>query len=237
MQLGFLTTARHTSSLVYNFFDYDLILTSTLYESMNVAGDFDKTRLYQARAVPGVGEIATLNYALARWRDPENNDLGSSCMLLGSDLNPRFFLDERTIANLPLLMRKDSLILDELAHADYGSRPIGKRATINHRNVEIAALYRLGVSFHAEGSAIVSQETFQGLAQPDPRRCTFGLIKVAPGADREAVKERLKATLPGDVLVFDRRGSSRPSRTTSSRSNPWGSCFRPGPSWPLPWGR
>ena len=55
MQLGFLVTARITAGLVYDFFDFDLIVASTAYESMNAAGDFDKTRLYQAKAVPGVG--------------------------------------------------------------------------------------------------------------------------------------------------------------------------------------
>jgi len=34
MQLGFLTTARITAGLVYDYFDYDLIITSAAYETI-----------------------------------------------------------------------------------------------------------------------------------------------------------------------------------------------------------
>jgi putative ABC transport system permease protein len=228
MQLGFLTTARITAALVYDFFDYDLIITSAVYESMNSAGDFDKTRLYQARAIPGVGETATLNYERARWRDPENDDLGSSCMLLGFDLNPHFLRDKATIDKLHLLNLRNSVILDEWSHPDYGNRPVGKRATINHRNVNIAALYQLGISFHAEGSAIVSLETFQSLVRPNPRKCTFGLVKVAPGSDIQTVKRQLAATLPADVLVFDRQEFIRAEQDYFIKVKPIGIMFQAG---------
>ena len=228
MQLGFLTTARITAALVYDFFDYDLIITSATYESMNAAGDFDKTRLYQAKAVTGVGETAVLNYERGRWRDPENNDLGSSCMVLGYDLNPAFIKDEATKANLPFLTMKDNVILDEWSHPDYGKKRIGKRATINHRDINIAALYRLGVSFHAEGSAIVSLDTFQGLIQGDPRKATFGLIKLAPGANVEEVKGLLQSTLPADVLIFSRRDFIQAEQDYFIKIKPVGIMFQAG---------
>ena len=205
MQLGFLVTARITAGLVYDFFDFDLIVASTAYESMNAAGDFDKTRLYQAKAVPGVGETAYLNYANTRWRDPDNNNAETSCMLLGVETNPNFIRDEKTKANLSVLSLKDHVILDEWSHPDYGEKRIGKRAMVNWKEVNIAALYQLGISFHAEGSVLAGLDTFQSIVQGDPRKMTFGLIKVSPGAAIGEVKERLRSTLPGDVLIFDRQ--------------------------------
>ena len=228
MQLGFLNTARITSSLVYDFFDYDLIITSAAYESMDSPGHFDKTRLYQAKAVSGVEETALLNYHRGRWRDPENNDFGVSCMVIGFDLNPHFLTDEATKANLHLLTLKDNMILDEWSTPDYGDKRIGKRVTINHRDVTIAALYQLGVSFHAEGSVIVSLDTFQGLAQVNSRESTFGLIKVSAGADIEEVKQRLRSTLPADVLVFNRREFIRAEQDYFIKVKPVGIMFQAG---------
>jgi putative ABC transport system permease protein len=228
MQLGFLTTARITSGLVYSFFDYDLIVTSAAYESMNSAGSFDRTRLVQAQVVPGVADIATMSYNRSRWRDPANQDLGSSCMLIGYDLNPAFVPDPKAKANLPFLRNKDAVMLDLWSHPDYGEKRIGKEATLNWQNVSIAALYKLGISFHAEGSAIVNLDTFNGLTRTNPRQVTFGLVKVAPGYTAAATRQALKAALPADVLIFERPSFIQAEQDYFIKVKPIGIMFQAG---------
>jgi putative ABC transport system permease protein len=228
MQLGFLITARITSGLVYSFFDYDLIITSTAYESMNTAGSFDRTRLVQAEVVPGVAQIATMSYSRSRWRDPANNFLGSSCMLIGYDLNPDFIPDPEARENLRSLQKKDTVMLDTWSHPDYGEKRIGKEATINFKNVTIATLYRLGISFHAEGSAIVNLDTFNGLTGTNPRQVTFGLVKAAPGFTVEQVRQTLKAALPTDVLVFERKNFIKAEEDYFIKVKPIGIMFQAG---------
>lgn len=228
MQLGFLMTARITSGLVYSFFDYDLIMTSAAYESMNTAGSFDKTRLVQAGVAGGVAEIATLNYSRARWRDPANNDLGSSCMLMGFDLNAHFIPDEEAREGLPKILQKDVVMLDVWSHPDYGEKRIGKNATLNNMPVTINALFKMGISFHAEGSAIVNLETFQNIARTDPREVTFGLIKIAKGADVEKVRQNLQATLPDDVLIFERNKFIEAEQNYFIKVKPIGIMFQAG---------
>ena len=206
MQLGFLTSARITSGRIGSFFDYDLILTSAAYESMDSTGTFDKIRLVQARVVEGVQDISTLNYARAWWRVPETNLQVRSCMLIGFDLDPRFVPDRETRENLPAILQKDMVMLDRSSHPDYGEKRVGNNnATLNHLPVTINAFYELGISFLADGSALVNLDTYQRITRADPRDVTFGLIKVAPGADVEKVRQNLQAKLPDDVLVFDRQ--------------------------------
>ena len=206
MQLGFLATARITSSLIYDFFDYDLIMTSAAYESIETTGRFDKTRLVQAKVVEGVKEIAALNYARMWWRIPDSNLHIRSCMVLGYDLNPNFVPDKEARENLPAILQKDTVMLDVLSHPDYGDKRIGsKRGAIDDIPVTISALYKLGISFLGDGSVITNLETYRTLARSDPQDATFGLIKVAPGADVEKVRQDLQATLPDDVLIFERK--------------------------------
>jgi len=228
MQLAFLITARITSSLYYNFFDYDLIITSAKYESMASPGDFDKTRLYQAKAIPGIGETSVLNFDKSRWRNKADDGFGPSVMLLGFDPNPAFLKDDATKANLHYVTLKGNIILDEWSVPDYGSKQIGKHATINHKEVTIAALFQLGVSFFAEGSAIVSLDTFQGLVRSDPRRGNLGLIKVTPGADVEEVKQHLKSALPADVLIFNRQEFIKAEQDYFIKVKPVGIMFQAG---------
>ncbi len=229
MQLGFLITARITSSLICSFFDYDLMMTSATYESMETTGSFDKTRLMQAKVVDGVAKIATLNYTRAWWRVPESDLQVRSCMLMGYDLNPHFVPDKDVRENLPAILQKDMVMLDISSHPDYGEKRIGNsNATLNHMPVTINAFYKLGISFLAEGSAIVNLATYQAITRSDPRQVTFGLIKVAPGADVEKVRQSLQSKLPDDVLVFERKKFIEAEQNYFINVKPIGIMFRTG---------
>jgi len=228
MQLGFLTTARITAGLVYDYFDYDLIITSAAYESMDEAGSFDKTRLVQARVIPGVEHVATLNYQRVRWRDPTRNYISSSSMLLGYDLNPAFIRDEEVKSNLNRIKKKDTVMLDLYSHPDYGEKKLGREYVIGREKITIAAFYKLGISFHALGSVIVNLDTFQHLTGKSPRHTAFGLVQTSPGADVEQVKKRLKDTLPPDVLIYERQEFIRAEQDYFIKIKPVGIMFQAG---------
>ena len=86
MQLGFLNTAKTNSTIVYNYFVYDLIITSNQFESLDSAHFFDRARLLQSRVVPGVARIAPLNTSSHRWRDPDPTRHGHGGHVLSSRL-------------------------------------------------------------------------------------------------------------------------------------------------------
>src|SRR5581483_4875565 len=123
---------------------------------------FDRARLLQARVVPNVLDVAALDFGRGRWRDPENRNLGSSCMVLGYDLNPAF-VPEAHRGSLPLLTTQDAVMLDRFSHPDYGAQRIGKEATLQFHPVRIAALFDMGVGFQAEGTIVTSIDTFMSL--------------------------------------------------------------------------
>lgn len=228
MQLGFLQTARTNSTIVYNYFDFDLVIVSSRFESLEAAHFFDSARLLQARVVPGVAETGSLNYGRSRWRDPENKNLGSSCMMIGFDLNPAFIPDPATQALLPRLTRRDTLMLDSFSHPDYGVQRIGKEVTLERHPVTIAAIYNMGVGFQAEGSAIISLETFAAIRRQSTRDTTFGLIKARPGTDLADLKKRLGLALPKDVILFTKNELVERERDYYVNVKPIGIMFRAG---------
>ena len=228
MQLGFLQTAKTNSTLVYNYFDFDLIITSSRFEALESAHMLDSGRILQAKVVPGVAEAGILNYSRTRWRDPENNNKGSSCMMIGIDLNPAFIPIKEHRELLPLLTRRDTLMLDRFSHPDYGDQRIGKEISLERRPLTIAAVYEMGVGFQAEGSCIVSTETFASVRRQSTRDVTFGLVKASPGTDPLQLKQRLTDTLPKDVLVFTKSELVERERNYYVNVKPIGIMFRAG---------
>lgn len=227
MQLGFLQTAKTNSTIVYNYFQFDLIIVSTRFEALEAADYFDSSRLLQARVVPGVRDVSTLDVSRGRWRDPENNNLGSSCMMLGFDLNPAFVPEEHR-ALLPALTPRDTVMLDRFSHPDYGSQRIGREATLENRPVTLAALYEMGVGFQAEGTIITSLDTYLTIRRQQARHVIFGLVQITPDSNPAEVKQRLMAALPDDVIVFTKDELVFRERNYYVNVKPIGIMFRAG---------
>jgi putative ABC transport system permease protein len=203
MQLGFATTARRAHTLLYELLDFDLMMTSDRFESLKNPLTFPAARLYQARMADGVADVARLNVDWAAWMDPATGR-ESSCMLVGVDLNPAFIRDERLKARLDAIRVNNALLVDELSHPAYGPLSRGRVVRINGTNASIAGRFRMGTDFKADGRAIVSQATYYGLQQKEMGEIHLGMIKVGPGVDPELVRAALAASMPPDVLVFDR---------------------------------
>ena len=227
MQLGFLQTAKTNSTIVYNYFQFDLIIVSTRFEALEAADYFDSSRLLQARVVPGVRDVSTLDVSRGRWRDPENNNLGSSCMMLGFDLNPAFVPEEHR-ALLPALTPRDTVMLDRFSHPDYGSQRIGREATLENRPVTLAALYEMGVGFQAEGTIITSLDTYLTIRRQQARHVIFGLVQITSDSNPAEVKQRLMAALPDDVIVFTKDELVFRERNYYVNVKPIGIMFRAG---------
>jgi putative ABC transport system permease protein len=74
---------------------------------------------------------------------------------------------------------------------------------INDRRVQIAGLFVMGPSFGIDGSVVTSSDNFLRLFPSRPRRqIDYGLVQLAAGADPIAVRDRLRALLPQDVVVY-----------------------------------
>jgi len=204
MQLGFLDTAKRGSTLLYQYMNFDLIITSDRYELMTSTMRFNKARLIQAMLVPGVQEVIALNIANARWEDP-TTEKKSGVMLIGIDLNPVFIGNEGVSSNLDALAQTRSVMLDILSSRNYGELRIDREVKINGVDVNVTSLFKLGMVFYNDGAVIVNPQTFQILDRGDARMVTFGLVKLAPGADIVKMKQALKESLPSDVLIFDKQ--------------------------------
>lgn len=227
MQLGFLQTAKTNSTVVYNYFQFDLVIVSNRFESLESAHFFDSSRLLQARVIPGVGDVATLDTSRGRWRDPENDNKGSSCMMLGFDLNPAFLPPEHR-ALLPLLTQRDTVLLDRFSHPSFGSQRTGREATLENRTITLAGLFELGVGFQADGNVLTSLDTYLTLRRQPARDVVFGLVKLAAGETPAGLKARLLAALPKDVVVFTKEELVSRERDYYVNVKPIGIMFRAG---------
>ena len=81
-------------------------------------------------------------------------------------------------------------------------------AEVGNTRVQVDSLVELGVSFGADGTLLTSNRTFNrllGSADGSSTSIELGLVRLAPGADPEAVAADLKNALPSDVQVLTKQ--------------------------------
>lgn len=201
MQAGFLGAARMNASLAYSVLNFDLVLISRGYLTMPRSETIDRYRIIQASSVPGVQHAAGLSIEGADWRNRETNST-SSCFVFGVPTRGKIFADDAFNDQIGRLGDSLTALVDRRSRSTYGPWSVGGTCVVNGQTLRIVGSYDLGMGLLADGSIIVSEETYArlyGMASVD--QLNFGLITLRPGEDPAEVARRLRAALPGDVVV------------------------------------
>jgi putative ABC transport system permease protein len=177
------------------------LLPST-YEFMFSSGAFDRLRLAQAGAVPGIARSFSLNVQGGSWTSAEGRR--SPVIVIGMDDNPDFIADPDLRAGLGRLDRADAVLLDRFSSRNLGALEPGVSGRLNDRGADVAGQFELGMFFYADGAAALRNADLPRFAPGNGRSVSFGLLQLQPGAQPEAVRQRLGEVLPADVRVLTR---------------------------------
>jgi len=204
MQLGFYFSVPKGGMFVYDSLRFDLLLVSRKYTFQVRSQSFPRRRLYQAMAVEGVADAVPLYQGGADWVDNENRR-SRRIFLLAFDPTDNIFAVPEIESRIGVLRRPDTMLFDTTSKAVFGDLYVGRVVEIEGRDIEIGGLYRHGVGFLGLGVGLVSdQNLIRIFPERSLRDVELGLVTLQPGADAEAVAERLRAILPADTRVFTR---------------------------------
>lgn len=231
LQNGFRNALLDSNLLLIRHLDADLVLVSPQRITLGAREPFWRRRLYQAAAAPGVARVEPLyveyHFSLLRHpaADPKDRQPARAIRVIGIDPDTQF-LELPELKQDPNLLRRlkrpDRVLFDRLSKqafegdgSVFGPMTIGTETELAGRRVEVAGVFDLGSDFSAEGTVIVSAQTFAELLRRpyypgDPlEEVEFGLIKLKEGEDLEAVRAAVRALLPADeveVLTRDEWG-------------------------------
>ena len=208
MQLGFRAALFESTLRFHERFRYDIALFSPDSTFIVRPATFSIRRLYQALGVEGVTDVSPVYIFPATWKNPWTNER-RSINAIGLDpeddgLDTPGFAEGR-----PFLAQQDVVLFDAGSRPEFG--PVAERfrsegaivTEINDREVRVAGLIDIGPSFGIDGTVITSDDNWLRLFPDRPRdEISLGLVRLAPGTDPAAARERLRAELPRDVLVL-----------------------------------
>lgn len=228
MQAGFLGAARTNVSVIYQALDFDLVIHSRAYLTLQRSDPFDRLRLTQAAAVPGVASVTRFLVDSFGWRNPRNGSTAGGLML-GVPAGSAVFVDPVINAQLPTVRPTLTALVDRRSRPNYGPWAVGDKASLNGQPAAITGAYELGMGLLSDGSVIVSDDTYERLMGPwMSNYSSLGLVKLAPGADAAAVTAALRDRLPRDVAVVTKADIIRREQNYFISVKPVGIMFQVG---------
>ena len=225
LQMAFLSALQEKVTKLYNMFDFDIAIVSDGYQFLDSGSHFDKARLSEALAVPGVANSSGINIDSAHWINLANGRY-SPVLVIGLNGLGQFLRDPAIREGFPRLTSDRDVLVDSFSSSELGSLATGTSALLGKQNVQIAGHFSLGLFFYGDGSVIVPNSNFSLFSLSDPQKLSMGLVKISKGADLESVRRDLAAALPQDVRVLTRQELMDSEETFFLTTKPIGIMFR-----------
>lgn len=195
VQMGLFMGLLDNASITIEHIDADLWVTSKNTPNVDFAQTFPETAVQRVRSVPGVARADNLIVWFMTMALPTGAKEGTLVYAL-EDFERWKFPWNVVEGDLTDLRRGNYLFLDDSAEKRFGEFRIGEyREVIGHR-MKIIGRTRDALSFSTTPILFLDYRKAQEMS-PDELsgNTTYVLVKLAPGADVEAVRREIKRRL------------------------------------------
>ena len=171
----------------------------------------DERKRFQALAINGVTEAMPVVIGFADWRTPTGGT--TPVFIVGSDLRsgalPPWNLVDGSIDDLSV---PNTVAVDQSYFDRLGVDGVGAIAEIRGQKVQVAAVSRGIRSFTTTPYVFTPLDRARAYTGTAPNKATYFLARVAPGADVESVRSRMRANLT-DVEILTQAEFRQRSRS------------------------
>ncbi len=207
MQLGFRGALFDSATNLLGAMRADIFLVHPMTDASFRPEPLPRVRAYQTLADPEVELAVPIYLAQSTWRNPETGRR-RVVQLIGLDAGAGAVDFPGLAGIVEALKRPETLAFDTRSRPEFG--PIGRLfaergsfdVQLGGRRMELVGLVEIGPSFGADGNVVMSETNFRRVVERGAANTDLVAIRLRAGADRAAVRERLRALLPGDVLVL-----------------------------------
>jgi putative ABC transport system permease protein len=231
IQLGFRAALFDSATRYHERLHYDIALFNMESSYIALPRSFSSRRLYQVLGMDGVESVAPIYIGRAFWKNPYNNDI-RNVLAFGIDPADQV-LDAAGVAeNLHLVEKRDVVLFDGASRPEQG--PIAARfaegetidTEVNNRLVHVGGIFTMGPSFGIDGSILTSIDNFIRIFPSRQRtQIDLGLITIEAGFDAVAMRDRIAAQVPDDVLVLTKADFVEREKAYWNSATPIGYVF------------
>ena len=209
VQVGLFLGLMDNASLTIDQIDADLWVTSRNTPNVDFAHTFPETYIKRVRSVPGVARADNLIVWFMNVSLPTGAVEGTEVYAL-ENFSRWNFPQGVVEGNLEDLRRGPYMVLDDSAKKRWGHFEPGHYREVLGRRLKIIGRTVDAKSFTTTPLTFMDYRLAQSLNESDLRgNTTYVLVKLAPGADAEAVRAELRKRLPYNDVFTKREWAER----------------------------
>jgi putative ABC transport system permease protein len=207
MQLGFRGALFDSATNLLGAMRADLFLVHPMTDASFRPEPLPRARAFQTLADPEVELAVPIYLAQSTWRNPETGRR-RAVQLIGLDAGAGAVSFPGLEGIVEALKRPDTVAFDSRSRPEFG--PVGRLfaergpfdVQLGTRRMELVGVVEIGPSFGADGNVVMSETNFRRIVERRASNTDLVALKLRDGADPIAVRDRLRALLPGDVTVM-----------------------------------
>jgi putative ABC transport system permease protein len=202
VQVGLFLGLMDNASLTIEQIDADLWVTSHNTPNIDFAHTFPETYVKRVRSIPGVARADNLIVWFMNVSLPSGAVEGTEVYSL-EDFAPWSFPHGVVEGDLADLRRGPYMVLDDSAKKRWGAFAVNDYREVLGRRLKIIGRTVDAKSFTTTPLTFMDLRLAQSLNESDLRgNTTYILVKLAPGADADAVRAEIRRRLPyNDVFT------------------------------------
>jgi putative ABC transport system permease protein len=196
VQVGLFLGLLDNASVTIEHANADLWVTSRNTPNIDFSHTFTETRVDRVRSIPGVARADNLIIWFMQVNLPSGAQEGTEAYGL-EDFSAWNIPWKVTDGNVDDLHRGDYMMVDQSAVKRWGTFQVGDYREVLGRRLEIIGRTKEALSFTTTPIAFIDYRLVQQIS-PDLLRgsTTYILVKLAPGADTNAVRAEIAHRLP-----------------------------------------
>ena len=207
VELGLFVGFTETTSSLIDRSGADLWVTSRHVPYVELGVPFSERKLYQVRAVPGVEAAEKVIVRWTDWKRPDGRQ--ESVQIVGMNPDTPLAQPWNLVAgSVEDLKRPDAVIMDDIYKDKLGVTGVGQVFEIAHRRARVVGFTHGIRSFTTSPYVFTTFKKAQNYANLADDQTMFILVKVAPGADVNQVRQGILANVR-DVEAFTSHEFSR----------------------------
>ena len=207
MQMGFFNGLNDSQANLPPHFLADFVISSTAKKHLKSGHTLFSKISEQVWQVEEVADVRHLHFKSNFWINPENNT-ANRALYIGVDLDKAMFNIPEIAQYRDALKRPNTMLFDSKSRPELGSIQIGTTARIGPRQelFEVVGLFEMGPNVSYEGNVLMSTDNFLR-SNPRPtstradQQVDLTLIELKPGADTDAVRTKILATVKGEYSL------------------------------------
>lgn len=201
MELGLLQTILGSQAGLAARVRGDLVMMHAARDNLHDWTRFAPVRLSQAAADPDIERVIPLYQGGMLLRNPPDRAVHRViAFAFPADLPPLEIGEPEAMR--AALVRSNAVLFDRLSRPIYGPMEAGREIELDGRIYNVAGEVTIGPDIVMDGAVVMSEGAWLGR---DPGAWPImGVVRLRPGADGGAVRQRLESALP-DLAVMTPR--------------------------------